>query len=84
MAEFVIHVFIDVCAVVHARNVDDMGKSALDRSISTVHAAGDRQRGVVLVDEVLKVAKNLWTLSRALFWYLIAHAPHDEARVVAV
>ena len=71
-------------AVVESRHIHHLGKTALQGFLSPVHALCDGTSGVKQMTESLQMAGYLAPLFTALFRNLVADAPHDDARVVAV
>ncbi len=71
-------------AVIVARHIGHLGKPAGQVGIGLVHAAGHGASGVQLVAQGYQFLVSLGTLGLPLLGYLVAHAPHHDAGVVAV
>ena len=71
-------------AIVEARHVHHLGKSTLQGSLCSIHTLGNRAGRVVLMTDILQMLGNLHTLLAPLLRNLVADAPHDDARMVAM
>ena len=75
---------IPVEAIVKARHICHLGKTAPNIAVGLVHAAGHHARGVILMAQGDEVLVALHALGLPLLGNLVAHAPHDDARMVTV
>ena len=71
-------------AIVEARYIHGLGKAALQGIFCLIHTLGNRAGRVVLMTDILQMLRNLHTFLAPLFRNLVADAPHDDARMVAV
>ena len=71
-------------AIVEARYIHYLGKSALQGIFCLIHTLGYRAGWVVLMTDILQMLGNLHTLLAPLLRNLVTDAPHHDARMVAM
>ena len=71
-------------AVIISRDVGHLCEATVDGAVGLVHAAGHHAAGVILVAQGDEVLVTLHALGFPLLGNLVAHAPQDDAGMVAV